>query len=126
MFYNEDNTYYFHTDTFIPDGNPPYCGLGRLEKGSFSFSIGVAIEMGFKEIFLIGCDYAKIPQVVGHFYSPEDEEVETTDELLHFHKQIDKYAKDHGTKIFNVVDEGFESPVFEAIDKKKVANLLKK
>ena len=73
-----------------------------------------------------GCDYAKIPQIVGHFYSPEDEEVETTDELLHFHKQIDKYAKDHGTKIWNVVDEGFESPVFEAIDKKKVANLLKK
>ena len=125
IFYNEENTYYFHTDTFIPGGNPPYCGLGRLEKGSFSFSIGAAIEMGFKEIFLIGCDYAKIPMQIGHFYSPEDEIAETPDELIYFHKQIEKYAQDNGTKIWNIVDEGYTSEVFQAMNRSQLSNLLK-
>jgi hypothetical protein len=124
--YKKNNTYFTHSDVFIPGENPPYCGLGRIEKGSFSFSIGAAIDMGFKEIFLVGADYAKTPQVVGHFYSPEDDIQEHSPELLNFHQKIQEYANSKGVKIYNIVNEGFTSPIFEEIKEKDIRLANKK
>ena len=36
--------------------------------GSFRSTISLAIYMGFKKIFLIGCDYTHEKTIVGHFY----------------------------------------------------------
>lgn len=123
--FNEKNTYFTHSDTFIPGETPPYCGTGDIEKGSFSFSIGVAIDMGFKEIFLVGSDYTKSPQVVGHFYSPENQIEEHTDKLLNFHQKIEDYAVANNVKIWNVLDDGFSSPIFEGVNKSEI-DLLNK
>ena len=60
-----------------------------------------------------------------HFYSPEDQIAETPDELIYFHKQIEKYAQDNGTKIWNIVDEGYTSEVFQAMTRSQLSNLLK-
>lgn len=118
--FKEENTYFTHSDTFIPGDSPPYCGFGRIEKGAFSFSIGVAIDMGFEEIYLVGADYTKSPQIIGHFYSPEDEIQEHSNELLDFHTKIRNYAYSKNVKIWNIINDGFSSPIFEGIKEKDI------
>ncbi len=122
--YIEANTFFVTHDVFCAGGEVPYCGLGHLEKGSFSFSLGTAIELGFKEIYLIGADYCKVPQIIGHFYSPEDEIREHSQELLNMHFALDEYARHRGVKIYNVIDDGFTSPVFEAVTQSDLKTIL--
>ena len=119
--------------------------------GSLFTMIATAIYMGFKEIILIGTDFALYPQLQYHFYdSPtfdksinkEDFESCLSDlckahdlELLsvletdtHFcpkfiskdkvnvrHKITNNFAIKNNVKIFNIVSEGFESPIYEKI-----------
>jgi hypothetical protein len=123
--YRESNTYYTTLDSFIPgEDSPPYCALARIDKGIFSFSIGAAIEMGFKEIYMMGADYTKDPQIIGHFYSPENEVEAYTEDLLNYHKAINIFAQKRGVKIFNVLDDGFSSPVFQGMSKSEVYSLV--
>lgn len=129
--------------------------------GSLFTMIATAIYMGFKEIILIGTDYALYPQLQYHFYdspifdksiSKEDFESCLSDlckaydlELLsiletdtHYrpkfiskdkvnvrHKIINNFAKENDVKIFNIVSEGFESPIYDKISHNYVIKILK-
>jgi len=124
--YIEDNTFFVSHDAFCEGGEIPYCGLSHKYKGSFPFSIGIAIELGFKEIYLIGADYCKTPKMIGHFYSPENEVHEQSQEYLNLQFELDEYARYKEVKIYNVVDDGFLSPVFEAVCQTDLKIILEK
>ena len=39
----------------------------KLSESAFDMMIGLAIYMGFKKVYLVGCDYFSIPYENGHF-----------------------------------------------------------
>ncbi len=111
--YKPEITYYVSP---LPNGFPDYCNVQDSMKGVFTCSISLAIHMGFKEIYLVGSDYTKSPQIVGHFYDGEYVKQEPTKELLEMHTNVNEYAKKNGVKIFNIIEDDFKSPIFEGIN----------
>lgn len=89
--------------------------------GNFTFldgvgysMIGIAIYLGFKEIYLCGYDYTLSPMRIGHFYENwTDLKVEAVDAR---HAKVKSFAEAAGVKIFNLTPAGFESPVYEKFD----------
>ena len=61
--------------------------------GVLSRSIGIAIDLGFNEIYLVGADYCKDPQRVGHFYGSEDWITSRTEQQVLTDNRIKKYAE---------------------------------
>jgi len=127
--FNKDSIFYTLSDEFVKDSKiPPFCGVDASFKGSFTFSVGACVEMGFKEIYLVGADYAKSPLVVGHFYDGEEEinpyPKEVVNQLQKNHSEIKKFCEQNGVKLFNVVEQGFESPIFDSIDIQEVYSLI--
>ena len=128
-YFNRNSIFYTLSDSFVPNSKVlPYCGVNESFKGSFTFTIAACVEMGFREIYLVGADYSKIPLVVGHFYDGEKSinpyEQNVIDELNDNHRVMKKFCEKHNVKLFNVVEEGFDSPVFESITLDKVYSLI--
>lgn len=80
-----------------------------------SVCIASAIYMGFKEIYLLGCDYNAFCNFGrGHCYDDKDELKEVSYNLAfylkyyhittEFHYLIAKYAKENGIRIINLTD----------------------
>lgn len=138
MFFTAENIRYFRRNGLFSDNDlyflKPYRRLENARKlsndiaGKFTFSDGVvygmiatAIYMGFKEIYLAGCDYTFSPMQFGHFYENWTKtEFRPTDER---HFKIREFARAHGVTIRNIVPQGFTSPVYEAIDLPKLNEL---
>lgn len=111
----EGDTYYVNADKFIMGSrHKANCNLPREMHGVFSRSIGIAIDLGFKEIFLIGADYSKDPLLVGHFYGSELFETQRTEEEILLHRNIKSFAERNGVEIINVVDSGQSSPIYNS------------
>lgn len=125
-----ENAYYLHCFS----GMLAHPLTGDLA-GKFNFMdgvvytmIAVATYMGFKEIFLLGCDHSFSPMQRGHFYKRSD-----YDHIELVHAPIDqryfltgKFAEEHGVKIRNVVPEGFESPAYEKLPMEQLASYFGK
>ncbi len=104
---------------------------------SFSFmdgviysSIGLAVYMGFKEIFLIGCDFDHIlTKSEAHFYENKDKPVlaSASNKELAFNlytylskmERIKKFSEEKGVKIYNAGIGGM-TDVFERVDFEKI------
>ena len=44
----------------------------KLSESAFDMMIGLAIYMGFRKVYLVGCDYFSIPYENGHFYEERE------------------------------------------------------
>ena len=128
-YFREESIFYTLSDDFVPNSNvEPFCGVNNSFKGSFTFAIGACVEMGFNEIYLVGADYAKLPLVVGHFYDGEERvnpyEEKVVSQLHHNHKDMKEFCEENGVKLINVLEDGFESPIFESITIEEVYSLI--
>lgn len=81
-----------------------------------SAAIQLAIYLGYKEIFLLGCDYSLFAsRYLTHVYDKDGAKIPChvilRDMLYkytfttHIHYEIAKYAKEHGIKIINMTSE---------------------
>lgn len=86
--------------------------LSSME-GSLPFMITLAMYMGFKEIYLCGCGYSYDPQQVTHFYDKEVRDARWGMDPKH--AILLREAQRRGISIFNVVSDGYISPVYPAI-----------
>ena len=88
--------------------------------GSHYFMIASAIYMGFKEIYLLGVGYTYQPIQRCHFYdsSSEIENAKKIENALVDSRNIDiiNVAENRGVKIYNVVPDGYESPMYNKIN----------
>ena len=138
-FFDKDNIYYvqsdgsFSSDADIKEELDAPC---NILNGSLYFSVGLAMYLGFKEIYLLGADNAKEPLTVGHFYDGLDEVWDKEkvnacsnpnlyDEMINKQKSINLFALKNNVKLFNVIEKGFTSPVFQSVDKEELMNSLK-
>lgn len=96
-----------------------------------SVSILVAMYMGFKEIYLLGCDYnAFCTQGKGHFYDDKEETSQFSYDLAfylkyywittEFHYLIFKLAKERGVKVINLT----EGSLLDAYPRKGIGEIL--
>ena len=123
----KNNTYFISNKAFILNGGSNVnCNVPKSMHGVLSRSIGIAIDMGFKDIYLVGADYSKDPLRVGHFYGSTDFITSRSEEEVIINNQIMKFAKEKNVKIINVIDEGFTSPIYEGISQSKLAKILQK
>lgn len=125
----KDNTYFINNKSFILDSDSGVnCNLPKSLHGVFSRSIGIAIDMGFDEIYLVGCDYSKDPVHVGHFYGSTNyiSDIGHNDDESNVYNRVRKFANDKDVKIFNLIDKGFTSPFFLGITQSKLKDILKK
>ncbi len=121
----KDNTYFISNKSFIlKEGCGVNCNLPRSHHGVLSRSIGIAIDLGFKEIFLVGSDYSKDPLKVGHFYGSTDFISDRTDNEVSVYKGISDYAKQKNIEIYNVVDDGFSSPFFKEVNQSQLSEFF--
>ena len=88
--------------------------------GSIFFMIAAAIYMGFKELYLSGCDYTYQPRQSGHFY--EDWTLLDDKPVEHIHQITKVFADEQGVEIYNVTPDGFESPIYEKISWEEVVS----
>ncbi len=113
----KDNIYFINDTTFIPDGKSKICcGLKGEKMGVHSRSINIAIDLGFTDIYLLGSDYSKDPQRVGHFYGSTDFiEQERTQLQKEENLTIREFAKKSGVNIINVIDRDQTSFGYDSI-----------
>lgn len=66
-----DNTFYLHHFgiKFPSREHLNICSEFSFMAGALHGGIGLAINLGFKKAFLLGCDYLLAPMKMGHFYS---------------------------------------------------------
>ena len=103
--------------------------------GTITFSICLAMFLGYKRIYLLGADYSKTPLVTGHLYDNCSEQLSGSDinniagfdidTLITRRAQVIKqYAQDLGVEILNIVDEGYRSKVYDEISYSEIIKLL--
>jgi len=88
----KENTFYFHHfgNKKPSREHADICGEFSFMSGALYSGIGLAINLGFKKAYLVGCDYLFTPMKGGHFYSygpsrvidKKDEDVNIYDALL--------------------------------------------
>lgn len=91
-------------------------------EGSVFFMMAAALDMGFREIYLCGCDYTFQPRRSGHYY--EDFELLDDQPVDAKHAAMARHAAAHGARILNVVPSGFTSPVYPAVSWDDVVRTL--
>ena len=97
--------------------------------GSLFFMIATSIYMGFKELYLMGMGYTFHPTYYCHFWDNQ----KAVDGAKSFeslsidprHHDILRIARENGVSIYNVVPEGFKSPVYNEIGIDKIYELIK-
>lgn len=110
------NVYYFNPigRTFKPNYNIDFTKCTHYVWNVVSSAIQLALYLGYKEIYLLGCDYSLFASLhLQHFYDKEGEKgkhisTNMRDVLFkysfttHLHYQIAEYAKRHDVKIVNL------------------------
>lgn len=95
--------------------------------GTITFNIFLAMYLGYRKIFLLGADYSKSPMEAGHFYenwthamSPDEANAIAGFDLDSLVKKRAMLMKEHarrlGVEIVNVVDDGYQSQVFDEMN----------
>ena len=85
-----------------------YTLSSSFSKGALVTMIGLAIFMGFKKIYLVGCDYWFDPISIGHFYSDKKNRIDESSGFLF--KNLMKSISDK-VKLIVVTRNGTKSPV---------------
>lgn len=127
--FREDDTYYLGFDSRFNDAGEISIDIEKMTNivtcGVFSSNILTAIYMGFKTIYLVGADYAKDPQITGHFYDGVRVETQPSAELIRNHEVINEFAEKRGVMIYNVVDDGFTGRIFRQISTAEFEELMR-
>lgn len=122
--YKNKKIYYVASKGLTNDGIKLQTDLTKrihFMDGVAYFMVTAAIYMGFKELYLLGCGWTYQPVQPGHFYDPSsavenlDLEPYRKQKVQPLHFVMNKIAKEHDVKIYNVTPAGFESPVYEKI-----------
>ena len=115
----KNNIYFINNTAFIPDGRSEVaCGIkknGKTTGGILPRSINIAIDLGFKDIYLIGADYSKNPLRVGHFYGSTDFIAKRSLEEEEINLGIRNFAKKQDVNIINVIEKDQTSFGFDSI-----------
>ncbi len=82
-------------------------------KGSLDFMLGLAKYLGFKKVYLAGCDYLGSPAVNGHFYSYTDPNVVNEDLFVDYKKRINKLIVDLNLDVELILPKGQQSKLFK-------------
>lgn len=90
------------------------CRMTFLD-GNIYFMIGAAVYLGFKELYLCGCGYTYHPRQVPHYYNDHTCLATDLEPVDPRHEIAKQFAEAHGVRIYNVVPDGFESPVYEKV-----------
>lgn len=101
-------------------------GLSNVAMGSMHFNIFLAMYLGYTKIYLLGADYTKTPMQTGHLYDNWQHTMTAGEvaEIAGFdvhglvsqrNSKTINYAAAKGVSIINVVDRGFDSPLFDSI-----------
>jgi len=138
-FFNKDNIHYVISGGSLLSADIIQNDIAKpcnIMSGSLYFSIGLAIYLGFDEVYLLGVDNSKHPMRVGHFYDGLDEVWDKDrlnsgpnpnqyNDMLDKQKKINKFAIENNIKIFNVVDSDYTSPIFASIGRAEFMRLIK-
>jgi hypothetical protein len=95
-------------------------GKFNMVDGVVYTMLGAAVYMGFKEIYLLGCDYTFYPKQTGHFY--EDWVLKEDHQVDERHQKIFEYLKQNGIQIKNIIPKEFQSPVYPGISIEEVVS----
>ena len=109
----------------------------NILNGSLYFSISLAVYLGFTEVYLMGADYTIEPFCSGHFYDgmhtckdkskPNDNHPEYLGAykvMRNKQSVINEYAKSLNVSIFNVVEKGCTSKVFNPVNYEDIEGLI--
>ncbi len=114
-----DNRTYFVNLSYVSHGNKVCCDMQKAMSGSLNVipvAIECAIYMGYKKIYLLGCDFnSYVNGQYDHFYDPVGYEDRTprrgiVGELIRCaiihnqHYALDEYSRAHGSKIVNLTE----------------------
>lgn len=91
-------------------------------EGSLFFMVSLASYMGFSEIYLCGCGYTYVPMQHGHFY--DNITLIEGNELDRRHSVLQDIAARNDVTIYNVIPDGFQSPVYKPVFMKDLQQLL--
>jgi hypothetical protein len=99
-----------------------------LMQGTVYFLVALGLMMGLREIYLLGAGYTYRPYQWGHFYEPIAA-AQLTDQnraqvIEPMHQEMRRLAEARGARIINVVPEGHESPVYEAMPMREFLGML--
>lgn len=110
MFLTGKNVFYLYKNILAKrDRSNSLCKEFDCDKGVLRRSISLAQFLGFKTIYLVGCDYLSIPQKYGHWYEKEINKFnESGVEKAYIHNFIKKLEKSK-IKFKLVVPEKVES-----------------
>tara|TARA_A100001015_G_scaffold312073_1_gene416539 strand:- start:180 stop:1028 length:849 start_codon:yes stop_codon:yes gene_type:complete len=98
---NKNN--YFILNKFNDEGFDEFLKVKNLNpwEGSLKAGILFAIYLGYKKIYLVGCDYADNPITVGHWYEKSIEKQLSENESL---KQFDENLKHFFDSLNDIID----------------------
>tara|TARA_B100000579_G_scaffold357369_1_gene313318 strand:- start:489 stop:1325 length:837 start_codon:yes stop_codon:yes gene_type:complete len=69
LFFKKPNIFYLYKDILSKRNNlNSLCKEFDCDKGVLRRAISLAVFLGFKKIYLVGCDYLMIPSRYGHWY----------------------------------------------------------
>lgn len=86
--------------------------------GVVFFMIAAAVYMGFAEVYLAGCGYTYSPIQEGHFWRGWD--MRQNKPVDPRHRLMREFAERQGARVYNIVPDGFESPVYEKVSWERV------
>ena len=112
---NKTNIYYYSPlgRTFNADYENDFCKITYATWNVVSCAILFAIWLGYKEIYLLGCDYSLFAsRYISHVYDKDGQKVPCPFRLrdmlfkysitTHIHYEIAKYAQRKGIKVVNL------------------------
>ncbi len=97
-------------------------GKFNMMDGVVFAMLGAAEFFGFKEIYMLGCDYTYSPVQSGHFY--EDLIVHKMHPVDQRHSKAKEYLETKGIKVINVIPDNFTSPVYDSINFSKLLEII--
>ena len=100
--------------------------VSNVALGAMFFNVFLAMYLGYTKIYLLGADYTKTPMQIGHLYdnwqhAMSAEEVadiagfDVIGQIGQRNRKMIEYAAARGVSIINVIDRGFNSPLFESV-----------
>ena len=124
-FFPNHEIFYMMSGNDLRAGEPIQLDLTQplsMMASSLYFMIALALSMGFTEIYLCGCGYTYSPRQVGHFYDDWTNKEET--EVDYKNWILKEAAQQNNAIIYNVVPDGFQSPVYQPVHVSKLEEIL--
>lgn len=114
----DDNEFAWHHLTNAPIKFTENAEILVYDAATVTFALmQIAVFMGFKQIYLLGCDcnYSGPKQHFSEYGLHVNNALETEEDLILAYKAAKEYADSHGIKIYNAT-RGGKLEVFERVD----------